>query len=73
MKLAELATLGFRAFATSFAALAFRALEQSSAYLARGEPDPLFAGTTHNDETHALHASLGIEQLLAIERVTVEK
>ena len=74
LKLAELAALGFRIFASSISALAFhRALKQSYAYLARGEPDPLFAGTTHKEETDALHASIGIAKLLEIERATVER
>jgi len=74
MTLSELAELGFQVFASSISALAFhRALKQSYEYLARGEPDPLYAGTTHAAEHHALHDSIGLEQLLAIERTTVEK
>jgi 2-methylisocitrate lyase-like PEP mutase family enzyme len=74
MKLPELAELGFRVFASSISALAFhRALKQSYVYLASGEPDPLFAGTTHGAEQHAMHAAIGLDQLLAIERATVEK
>jgi hypothetical protein len=48
-------------------------MKQSYEYLARGQPDPAFAGTTHTAETQALHASIGIERLLEIERATVEK
>ena len=40
---------------------------------ARGEPDPLFAGTTHRAEQDAVHQSIGMEEMLAIERATVEK
>ena len=74
LPLSELATLGFRVFASSISALAFhRAMKQSYEFLARGQPDPAFAGTTHHAETQALHASLGIERLLEIERATVER
>lgn len=70
----ELGRLGFRILASSVSALAFhRALKQSYETLARGVPDPTFAGTTHKAEQHALHASIGLDALLAIERATVEK
>jgi 2-methylisocitrate lyase-like PEP mutase family enzyme len=71
--LSALAELGFRVFASSISALAFhRALKQSYQFLARGEPDPAFSGTSHKEETQALHASIGIDRLLEIERATVE-
>ena len=74
MPLAALGELGFRVFASSISALAFhRAMKRSYEMLARGEPDPAFDGTTHMDEHHALHDSLGLERMLEIERRTVEK
>lgn len=74
LTLAQLGALGFRIFASSISAYAFhRALKQSYQYLARGEPDPAFAGTTHKAEQQALHETIGMEALLAIERATVEK
>jgi methylisocitrate lyase len=74
MTLSELGQLGFRILASSISAWAFhRALKQSYDRLARGEPDPLFAGTTHKAEQEALHRTIGMEELLAIERATVEK
>jgi methylisocitrate lyase len=74
MTLAELGQLGFRILASSISAWAFhRALAQSYRHLARGEPDPLFAGTTHKAEQEALHRTIGMDEMLAIERATVEK
>ncbi len=74
LTLAQLGELGFRILASSISAWAFhRALKQSYDCLARGEPDPLFAATTHKAEQQALHANIGMEELLAIERATVEK
>ncbi|RPI48372.1 MAG: isocitrate lyase/PEP mutase family protein [Betaproteobacteria bacterium] len=74
LTLAELGQLGFRILASSISAWAFhRALKQSYECLARGEPDPLFTGTTHRAEQDALHQTIGMEELLAIERATVEK
>lgn len=74
LPLAELGALGYRILASSISAWAFhRAMKQSYEYLARGEPDPLMAGTTHKAEQHAVHDSIGMERLLAVERATVEK
>jgi 2-methylisocitrate lyase-like PEP mutase family enzyme len=74
LKIGELGQLGYRVLASSISAWAFhRALKHSYEHLARGEPDPLFAGTTHKAEQEALHRAIGMEELLAIERATVEK
>ena len=74
MKLADLAKLGFLVFASSISALAFhRAMKQSYECLARGVPDPSYAGTTHKEEQHALFATIDMERMLAVERATVEK
>jgi 2-methylisocitrate lyase-like PEP mutase family enzyme len=74
LPLAELGALGYRILASSISAWAFhRALKQSYECLARGAPDPLMAGTTHKAEQDALHATIGMERLLAVERDTVEK
>jgi hypothetical protein len=74
LPLAELGALGFRILASSISAWAFhRAMKQSYECLARGEPDPLMAGTTHKAEQHAVHDTIGMERLLAVERDTVEK
>jgi 2-methylisocitrate lyase-like PEP mutase family enzyme len=74
LSLDELGALGYRILASSISAWAFhRAMKQSYECLARGEADPLLAGTTHKDEQHALHDSIGMAHLLAVERDTVEK
>ena len=74
LPLAELGTLGYRILASSISAWAFhRALKQSYECLARGEPDPLMAGATHKAEQDAVHESIGMKRLLAVERDTVEK
>ena len=74
LPLAELSALGYRILASSISAWAFhRAMKQSYECLARGVPDPLMAGTTHKDEQHALHDTIGMERMLAVERETVEK
>ena len=74
LTLAELGKLGFRILASSISAWAFhRALKQSYEHLARGEPDPLFAGTTHHEEQERVHQTIGMDAMLAIERATVEK
>lgn len=74
LTLAEAGQLGFRILASSISALAFhRALKQSYECLARGVPDPLLTGTTHKNEQHALHDTIDMERMLAVERETVEK
>ena len=55
-------------------ALAFhRAMQGSYEALAKGVPDPIFAATTHKEEHHALHDTIGLDAMLAIEKATVEK
>ena len=74
LPLAELGALGYRILASSISAWAFhRAMKQSYDCLARAEPDPLMAGTTHKAEQQAIHQTIGMERLLAVERDTVEK
>ncbi len=74
LPLAELGALGYRILASSISAWAFhRAMKQSYECLARGEPDPTMAGTTHKDEQHALHDTIDMDRMLAVEKATVEK
>ena len=74
LSLQELGELGYRILASSISAWAFhRAMRQSYECLAKGVPDPLMAGTTHKDEQHAVHDSIDMERMLAVERATVEK
>jgi methylisocitrate lyase len=74
LSLTELGALGFRILASSISAYAFhRAMKRSYAYLLRGQPDPAFEGTTHHAEQEALHDTIGMKAMLAVERATVEK
>jgi methylisocitrate lyase len=74
LPLAELGALGFRILASSISAYAFhRAMKRSYECLARGEPDPAFDGTTHHAEQEALHETIDMKGMLAVERATVEK
>lgn len=74
LSLDELGALGYRILASSISAWAFhRAMKQSYECLARGVPDPTMAGTTHKDEQHALHDSIDMDRMLAVEKATVEK
>ena len=74
LALDELGALGYRILASSISAWAFhRAMKQSYECLARGVPDPAMAGTTHKDEQHALHHSIDMDRMLAVEKATVEK
>jgi len=74
LSLAELGALGYRILASSISAYAFhRALKRSYECLVRGEPDPAFEGITHHDEQEALHDTIGMKGMLAIEKATVER
>jgi 2-methylisocitrate lyase-like PEP mutase family enzyme len=74
LSLDEAGKLGFRILANSISAWAFhRAMKQSYECLARGEPDPTMAGTTHKDEQNAVHDSIDMARMLKVERETVEK
>jgi len=74
LSLAELGSLGFSILASSISAYAFhRALKRSYECLVHGEPDPAFQGTTHHEEQDALHNTIGMPDMLAVEKATVEK
>lgn len=74
LPLAELGALGFSILASSISAYAFhRAMKRSYERLVRGEPDPAFQGTTHHEEQDALHHTIGMNDMLAVEKATVEK
>lgn len=74
LSLTELGALGFRILASSISAYAFhRAMKRSYECLLRGQPDPIFDGTTHHAEQEALHHTIGMDAMLAVERATVEK
>lgn len=70
----ELAALGFRILASATSANAFhRAMSQHYRHLLRGDPDPALAGTSHHEEQAALHATIGLQAMLDVERSTVER
>lgn len=74
MSLDELGALGYRLLSVTTPALWFhRAMRQSYQALAAGKPVPVLAGTSRNAEQDALHATLGLDALLALEKATVEK
>jgi 2-methylisocitrate lyase-like PEP mutase family enzyme len=74
MTLQEMGDLGYRVLTITTPALAFhRAMQETYRALARGQPNPVLAGTTRKAEQAALHDTLGLEALLEIERATVER
>lgn len=74
MTLEEFGRLGYRILTIATPALSFhRAMQQTYRALAAGQPNPVLAGTTRKAEQAALHETLGLEALLAIERATVER
>jgi methylisocitrate lyase len=74
MEVAELVRLGYRLFVDPVTPLLamHRVLRGSYAALAAGRPDPLI-GSEAKAEQEALHDSIDLEALLAIERRTVER
>lgn len=74
LSLDEIGKLGFRILASSISAWAFhRAMKQSYECLARGVADPLMSGVSHKDEQNAVHDTIDMARMLAVERATVEK
>lgn len=74
MTLAEFGALGYRILAITTPTFAFhRAMQQTYRSLADGTPNPVLAGTTRKAEQAALHETLGLEALLAVEKATVER
>ena len=73
MTLDEAGALGYRVISVTTPALWFhRAMKQGYEALAAGRPVPVLADTTRASEQDALHETLGLEALLALERDTVE-
>jgi len=74
LTLKELGELGYRVLTVANTALPFhRAMRQTYGAIARGEPNPVMAGTTSKAEEGALHQTIGFDALIAIEKATVEK
>ncbi|MCL2428113.1 MAG: isocitrate lyase/PEP mutase family protein [Alphaproteobacteria bacterium] len=72
--LPDLMRMGYRLFVDPVTPLLamHRVLRRSYAALAALEPDPMIGAGAH-DEQEAMHESIGLETLLAIERRTVER
>ena len=74
MTLQDFGALGYRILAMTTPTFAFhRAMQQTYRALAAGQPSPVLAGTTRKAEQAALHDTIGLYALLAIEKATVEK
>jgi methylisocitrate lyase len=74
LTLRELGALGYRVLTIANTAVAFhRAMKQTYESLARGEANPVMAGTTNKAEQAELHRTIGFDALIAIEKATVEK
>ena len=74
MSLEALGALGYRLLSVTTPALWFhRAMRQGYQALAAGKPVPVLAGTSRKAAQEALHETLGLDALLALEKATVEK
>ena len=72
--LVELGELGYRVLSVTTPIYAFhRAMQQTYRAIADGTSNPVMAGTTRKGEQAALHDTIGLDALLAIEKATVEK
>ena len=72
--LTELGTLGYRILTVTTPIYAYhRAMQQTYRSIADGTANPVMAGTTRKTEQAALHDTIGLDALLAIEKATVEK
>jgi 2-methylisocitrate lyase-like PEP mutase family enzyme len=73
MSLDELGALGYRVLTVVTPALSFhRAMKQTYQALAAGIANPLLADTTRKAEQADLHRTLGLDEMLAVEKATVE-
>jgi methylisocitrate lyase len=74
MPLSELGGLGYRILSVTTPIYAYhRAMQQTYRAIADGTANPVMAGTTRKSEQAALHDTIGLDALLAIEKATVEK
>lgn len=72
--LKELGALGYRILTVTTPIYAYhRAMQQTYRAIADGSANPVMAGTTRKAEQAALHDTIGLDALLAIEKATVEK
>jgi 2-methylisocitrate lyase-like PEP mutase family enzyme len=74
MPMEELARLGYRIISVPTTQLAFhRAMQQTYAAILNGTPNPVMGNVSRKAEQAALHATLGFDDLIRIEKETVEK
>jgi len=74
ISLEELGALGYLLLSVTTPALWFhRAMQQGYQALATGKPVPALVGTSRKAAHDALHHTLGLDALLALEKATVEK
>lgn len=74
LTLDEMARLGYRILTITSPQLAFhRAMQQTYNSIMAGVPNPVMGGATRKEEQAALHATLGFDRLIEIEKRTVEK
>ena len=74
MPMEELAQLGYRIVSVPTTQLAFhRAMQQTYAAILQGTPNPVMGGVSRKAEQEALHRTLGFDELIRIEKETVEK
>jgi 2-methylisocitrate lyase-like PEP mutase family enzyme len=70
----ELARLGFRILTVNTPAFAFHhAMQLTYDAIAQEQPNPVMGGTGRKAAQEALHRTIELEALLAVERATVEK
>ena len=70
----EIARLGYRIVSVPTTQLAFhRAMQQTYAAIFQGTPNPVMGGVSRKAEQEALHETLGFDELIRIEKETVEK
>lgn len=71
---ADLGRLGYRILTVNTPAFAFHhAMQQTYAAIAKDVPNPAMEGTGRKAAQAALHRTIGLEELLAVEKATVEK
>jgi methylisocitrate lyase len=74
LSLEETAKLGYRILTITTTQLAFHhAMQQTYESIMAGTPNPALGGATRKGEQAALHATLGFDRLIEIEKKTVEK
>jgi len=74
LTLEEMARFGYRILTITSTQLAFHhAMQQTYQSIMAGAPNPVMGRVTRKEEQAALHATLGFDKLIEIEKRTVEK